>query len=176
MGSDTAQGGFGRLQEAVFAHSPTVVTISFGLNDTGLYTPKDYRNWMEKIVQSVQTNSRAKILLITSTPFDDRRHAWQEKFRSRGGLDEYMDANICVVVRELATKYNLGLCDLHAHCVAQFKKDPKLLDELILPDGVHLTDKGNEVAAQYVAPAIAEMLTASADDRKQANKSSEATR
>ena len=39
-GSDTAKGGFGRLQKAVLAHAPAVVTISFGLNDAGLFTPR----------------------------------------------------------------------------------------------------------------------------------------
>ena len=55
---DTAQGGYARLQQAVFAHHPDVVTISFGLNDTGSFTPDEYRDWLEKIVQAIRDSSQ----------------------------------------------------------------------------------------------------------------------
>ena len=158
VGGDTAKGGFARLPSAVLALDPAVVTVSFGLNDTGLLTPDEYREWMEKIVQSIHTNSHAKILLITSTPFNNERHAWKDRFRAKGGLDKYMDVNICAAVRTLAKTHNLPLCDLHEHFAAQFRKSPQLIDKFILPDGVHLTDRGNEVAAKYVAPYIAALL------------------
>jgi lysophospholipase L1-like esterase len=158
VGGDTAKGGFGRLQAAVLDHKPAVVTISFGLNDTGLLTPVEYREWMEKIIKSIRANSRARILLITSTPFNNARHAWKDKYLEKGGLDKYMDTNICDAMRSLAKKYNLPLCDLHEHFVAQFKKDPALIDKLLFGDGVHLTDQGNEVAAKFVAPYIARLL------------------
>jgi lysophospholipase L1-like esterase len=158
VGGDSAKGGLARLPRDVLAHNPTVVTISFGLNDTGLLTPAEYQESMEKIVRTIRSSSRAKILLITSTPFNNARHAWKDRFRAQGGLDEYMDIHICAAQRALAKKYNLPLCDLHSHFIAQFKQNPRLIDELILPDGVHLTDKGNEVAAEYVAPSIAGLL------------------
>ena len=60
VGGDTAKRGFDRLQGAVLVHEPAVVTISFGLNDTGFSTPDEYQECMEKIVQSVQTNNHAK--------------------------------------------------------------------------------------------------------------------
>jgi len=169
VGGDTAKGGLGRLQGAVLVHEPAVVTISFGLNDTGVSTPDEYRDCMEKIVQSVQTNTHAKILLITSTPFNNARNAWGEKFRTKGGLDEYMDANFCAAECALAKKYNLTLCDLHGHFTALFKKNPKLIDELILPDGVHLTDKGNDLAAQYIVPYIGTVLAEPGNNKKKGN-------
>ena len=46
------------------------------------------------------------------------------------------------------------------------KKNPKLMDELILQDGVHLTDKGNDVAAQYIEPYIAELLAKPCNNKK----------
>ena len=164
-GSDTAEGGFARLKEAVFAHDPAVVTISFGLNDAGLLTPGEYREWMEKIIQAIRRKSRAKIVLVTSTPFDNARHLelskWGKKFRSNLGLDEYMDANICAQVRTLAKKHNLPVCDLHGYFKDKFKQKPELIKTLIMPDGVHLTDEGNKVAAEYLAPMIAKSLPGS---------------
>jgi lysophospholipase L1-like esterase len=158
VGGDTVKGGLARLQSAVFAHDPAVVTISFGLNDTGLLTPVEFRECLDQILLSIRKNSQPKILLITSTPFNNERHAWKDKFKPKSGLDEYMDKNICGAMRILAKKHNIPLCDLHAHFASQFKKNPKLIDELILSDGVHLTDKGNQVAADYMAPMIAGLL------------------
>ena len=164
-GSDTASGGYARLQEAVFAHDPAVVTISFGLNDTGLFTPGEYLEWMEKIVQTIKRKSHARILLVTSTPFDNARHPalskWGKGFRSELGLDEYMDANICAQVRKLAKKHNLPVCDLHSYFSDKFRKTPALIKTLIMPDGVHLTDEGNKVAAECLAPMIATALRGS---------------
>jgi len=166
-GGDTAKGGYARLQEAVLAHDPDVVTISFGLNDTGKLTPDEYREWMEKIVQVIQQKSRAKILLVTSTPFNNARHAWGKQFSTKGGLDEYMDANICMQARKLARKYGLPICDLHGYFRGKFKKDPALIDTLLMPDGVHVTDEGNRVAAEYLAPMIATLISGSNAREKQ---------
>jgi len=157
VGSDTARGGYGRLQKSVFAHNPDVVTISFGLNDTGLHTPEEYREWLEKIILAIREKSRARILLVTSTPFKNT-HFWGQKFADKGGLDEYMDANICEQTRNLAKKYNLPICDLHKYFKEKLKSDPALVDKLIMPDSVHVTDEGNKVASECLAPAIAALL------------------
>jgi len=163
IGSATAKIGLSRLKDQVLVHDPALVTISFGLNDTGRSNPEEYRQCLEKMVQSIQTNTHAKILLVTSTPFINERHQWRGQFTAKGGIDAALDTKFCSVMRLLAKENNLPLCDLHAHFTAQFEKNPKLRDELILPDGVHLTDKGNEVAAQYLAPAVATLLAKSAN-------------
>jgi lysophospholipase L1-like esterase len=157
-GSDTVKGGYARLQEDVFAHRPDVVTVSFGLNDTGKLTPQEYREHMEDLVRDIRRTTRAKILLVTSTPFNNARHAWGAQFSTRGGLDEYMDTNICATVRSLAAKHKLALCDLHSRFLDKFKQSPALVDKLLCPDGVHLTDEGNRVAAEYLAPMIAQLI------------------
>ncbi|MGB8854174.1 MAG: GDSL-type esterase/lipase family protein [Pirellulales bacterium] len=157
-GGDTAKGACTRLAKDVFAHKPSVVTISFGLNDTGKSTPKEYRASMEQLIQSIQMNTQAKIVLVTSTPFIDERHIWRDKFSQQGGIDRFLDANMCAAMRDLAREQNLPLCDLHAHFLAAFKKDPALRDELIVPDGVHLSDRGNELAAGFVSEEIVKLL------------------
>ena len=163
IGSATAKIGLSRLKDQVLVHDPALVTISFGLNDTGRSNPEEYRQCLEKMVLSIQTNTHAKILLVTSTPFINERHQWRGQFTAKGGIDAALDTKFCSVMRLLAKENNLPLCDLHAHFTAQFEKNPKLRDEFILPDGVHLTDKGNEVAAQYLAPAVATLLAKSAN-------------
>jgi len=157
-GSDTAKGGYARLPAAVLAHEPDVVTVAFGLNDTILLSPAEYRLWLEKIIQDLRQKTRAKIMLVTSTPFNNARHAGGKQFAVKGGLDEYMDENICAQTRKLAREYDLPICDLHRYFTDKFKKDPALINVYILPDGVHLTDEGNRVAAEYLAPMLAMLI------------------
>ncbi len=158
QGGDTAKGGYARLAAAVLEHDPDVVTISFGLNDTILLAPDEYRLWLEKIVRDLRQQTRAKIMLVTSTPFNNARHACAKRFDAKGGLDKYMDDNICAQTRNLAREHGLPLCDLHRYFADKFAQDPSLIDVYILPDGVHLTDAGNKAAAEYLAPMISTLI------------------
>ena len=155
---DTARGDYARLQAAVLAHDPDVVTVSFGLNDTIAYSPDEFRDWLEKIVTTLAQKSRARILLVTSTPFDNARHSCGKAFAARGGLDEYLDANLCAQVRMVAQKHNLPVCDLHRIFKEKFKKSPSFVERYILPDGVHLTEDGNKAAAESLAPMFARLI------------------
>ncbi len=69
-----------------------------------------------------------------------------------------MDANICSQVRKLSREYSLAVCDLHSYFGNKLKKTPALIDTLLMPDGVHVTDEGNRVAAEYLAPMIAKLI------------------
>lgn len=160
VGSDTIKGGFARLRRDVLQHKPDVVTISFGLNDTGLLTPEEFDEYLLKTVNAIQAESKAKVLLVTSTPFVNSKHFWNARFAEKGGLDEYMDANICARMRALAAKRKLPSCDLHTLFKAEFKKNPAIESKVIRSDGVHLTDEGNALAARYLAPVIASELRA----------------
>ena len=93
-------------------------------------------------------------MLITSTPFGDERHVGEAKFADRGGLDEYMDTNICVQMRDVAKELNLPLCDLHGYFKAEFNNNPNRIKQLIRSDGVHLTEEGNKVTAEYLLPMV----------------------
>jgi len=156
VGGNTAKQGYARLEKDVIARKPDFVTISFGLNDTGNSTPEDYQECMEKIIEDIQSKTQAKIMLITSNPFNNARHFWKDKFKE--GLDEYMDSKICGATRKLAKKYDLPLCDLHKEFKNLFKKKKTLIDTYLMADGVHLTDEGNKAAAEFIAPMIAIMV------------------
>lgn len=161
-GSDSAATGCLRLQADVLAHRPDVVTISFGLNDALLLPPANYEASLEKIIMDIRRKSGARILLVTSTPFDNARYGGLAKsdrrFQSPGGLDGYLDAEFCARTRKLARQHGLAICDLHAHFQDRFKEHPELIGKLIMADGVHLTDEGNTVAAEQLGPMIAALL------------------
>ncbi len=158
-GGDTAVGALERLRQDVLSQKPDIITISFGLNDTGKLTPEQFRTAMAEIIRSIRRQSKASILLVTSTPFENDHHVWGKDFVARGGLDEYMDGNICSQTRALATEFSLPLCDLHERFVTEFKLHPGLISQIIRPDGVHLSEAGNRLAAEFLSPAIFSLIT-----------------
>jgi lysophospholipase L1-like esterase len=157
-GGDTAVGALERLGEDVLSRKPDIVTISFGLNDTGKLTPEQFRTATAEIIRSIRRQSTASILLVTSTPFENAHHVWGKDFVSKGGLDEYMNGNICSQTRELAAEFRLPLCDLHERFIAEFKLHPGLISSILRADGVHLSEAGNRMASEYLAPAICSLI------------------
>lgn len=157
VGGSTAKEAVPRVPTSVISHQPDLVTISFGLNDTGKSTPEEFTKSLETIIDSIQKDSKAKIMLITSSPFDNARHAWKDKF-SKPGLDETLDTKFCEEMRKLAIKRKIGLCDLHLSFKNAFKKDAALENKCIMPDGVHLTDEGNELAGGFIVADIVKFL------------------
>ena len=158
VGGDTAGGGLARLERSVLAHHPDVVTVSFGLNDTGSVRPATFKENLANLVQALH-KANVKVVLMTSTPFDNERHVWAPKFKDKGGLDEYLDKELLASVRELADGKDVLLCDLHAIFKEEFRKNPESIATLICPDGVHLTPAGNDVMAKHMAPVIAAAIT-----------------
>lgn len=157
-GCDTAKGAYTRLESDVFAHHPDIVAIALGLNDTVRSTPEEFRKWLEELVRAIQKETAAKIILVTSTPLVNERHDCGTQFKDKGGLDEYLDTKICSQMRDVAKNFDLPLCDLHDSFKAEFKKGPSLVDAIICPDGVHLTEEGDRMFARYLSPVILSVL------------------
>jgi acyl-CoA thioesterase-1 len=158
VGGDTAAGGLRRFPALLKKHKPDLVSVSFGLNDTGRLTPEVYEQSIEGIVLLLKKQG-VKVLLVTSTPFNNERHGWGKLGKyAATGLDEYMDANICQRMRNIAKKHKVPLCDLHAHFREAIKRKPELIDTLLRRDGVHLTPEGNRLAASHLGPAMHEAL------------------
>ena len=160
VNSSTAKMAVLGVKTSVIGFKPDVVTISFGLNDTGNSTPEEFRQSLEIIIDAIQKDTKAKIMLITSSPFDNARHFWKDKF-PKEGLDKTLDTKFCEEMRKLAVNKKVGLCDLHKDMVAAFKENPTLVNKSILPDGVHLTDDGNVLASGFIVADIVKLLKGS---------------
>lgn len=157
-GGDYAVAALKRLEKDVLKHKPDIVTISFGLNDTGLRKPDEYKDSLKRMIRTFE-DAGIQILLLTSTPFNNQKHGWAKKFEELGGLDEYMDKEYCDRMRSLADKNDILLCDLHAIFKNEFKKDADMVNKLISGDGVHLTAEGYQLIAKHVAPNIIKRLS-----------------
>jgi lysophospholipase L1-like esterase len=91
IGGDTATGALARLDWDVLAHHPTVITIMLGMNDVGhanyftdSKTPvtdqvqaarakaiQTYRAKMKEVIEAIRAHSKARIILITPSPYDE---------------------------------------------------------------------------------------------------------
>lgn len=84
IGGDVAQQIYDRLDSDVFAHKPTMVTLTFGMNDTGYqYLGKDkadsvYNARVAKsltsfrlIEQKLKAHPKTKMVMIASSPYDE---------------------------------------------------------------------------------------------------------
>ena len=156
-GGDYATNALKRLEKDVLAHKPDIVTISFGLNDTGLRKPEEYKDSLKRMIRTFE-DAGIQILLMTSTPFNNEQHSWANKFEEDGGLDEYLNKEYCDKVRTLADSKKILLCDLHAVFMAEIKTDPEQINKIISRDGVHLTAEGYELTAKHVAANILKLL------------------
>lgn len=158
VGGSTAKEAVARIQNSVITHKPDIVTISFGLNDTGKSTPEEFRQSLEDMIEAIRKETTAQILLITSTPFDNNTHAWKEKFAKEGGVDAVLDKKFCSEMRNLAIKHKIKICDLHQKFEAEIKKDQTLIKKIIMADGVHLTDEGNVLASGFIIEEISKII------------------
>lgn len=159
-GGDTAINALKRMQRDVLHYYPDVVTVSFGLNDTGFKKPKEYKEGMEKII-GLLSNAGVNVVLQTSTPFVNNLHFWGKKeyYKNQGGLDEYLNREYCEKMRVLSKERKLLICDLHKGFLKHSKAGSNSMAKFIQKDGVHLTQEGNRLAAKLIYPVLNELIS-----------------
>jgi lysophospholipase L1-like esterase len=151
VGGNTSREGLARFEKDVLANHPDLVLIEFGGNDA-TYEParrvelNEFTENLGKMVDGL-TRISARPVLLTFPPIIDDWHACGkiEFFKKWNGLDrcveEYRQAT-----REFARKRNLPLADIDLKFRKAFRTQE--IGTLILKDGVHLTDEGNELVAR----------------------------
>ncbi len=158
---ETAEGGKARLAKLLDAEKPDVVTIGYGLNDTGQkHSPDRFRGNMLAILDLIQKHTpAAKIILLTTTPLDESRHflGKDKSFVDQGGIDLLLELKYNSITRRMAAEKNLSLIDLHR----QFMAD-KGWTKYLLPDGAHLTKEGYAFSGKYLAETLAAWYAAGA--------------
>jgi lysophospholipase L1-like esterase len=153
VGGNTTREGLARFDRDVLAHQPDFVTVEFG-NDA---TAEEHRHVsfdeftanLDRIRREIVEKRHGRVVLLTFPPIIDAWHTWRdhEFYKPSGGLDAYQEL-YRRLTREFAAGSGLPLTDI----------DRALRDEMavhgagefILPDGVHLTARGNRVVAQAV--------------------------
>jgi len=128
IGGDTAGGALGRLDWDVLAHHPTVITIMLGMNDVGHanyftdpkmpVTPEvqaarekaieTYRAKMKEVLETIRAQSKARLILITPSPYDES--AQMEGKPPRLGPNAAL-GKCAQIVKELAASFNTELVE-----------------------------------------------------------------
>ena len=144
IGGNNSTHGKLRFQRDVLAYDPDFVTICFGTNDFNRQgsgepqvTPEEYRENLVYFITELQKIDAVPIL-VTSPIIQEYACGGGSLYPQgtvNGGLDVYVN-----IVRELAAEYDVPLVDVHAMCDAGYTAD-----EVLVSDGVHLTETGNKI-------------------------------
>ena len=142
------------LDEWVICRDPDIVHLNAGLHDMARdpgpgpenRVPLDeYRANLERILQTLQRQTRAALVLALTTPVDLGRQLAIAKGVNRTAEDV---AAYNAAAREVAAGRGVAVNDLHAAVVEAGA------DELLDEDGVHFTAAGSEVLGRAVAAAV----------------------
>lgn len=141
IGGHKAPDMLARLHRDVIAHNPDWVTINVGINDVwhGLDGPNGvpldvYKPTMEKIVQTLQEETAAQIVLVTPTVIGEDVDEPANKT-----LAQYVAA-----MEGIATQYGTLLAPTRADFLRTLRAGRAAdLAFRMTTDGVHLNDIGN---------------------------------
>ncbi|GAA4466036.1 SGNH/GDSL hydrolase family protein [Nibrella saemangeumensis] len=138
---------FLRLEDDVLAKKPDLTFVYIGVNDVwhkrthGTGTdPDKFVRFYDALIKKLQANG-SKVILVTPAVIGERTDHSNDQ---DGDLNRYSN-----LIRELAAKHNLPLCDLRKVFLDyNLKNNPKNEEKGILTtDRVHLNDIGNQLVA-----------------------------
>jgi lysophospholipase L1-like esterase len=163
IGGDRADGALKRLDWDVLVHQPTVIAIMLGMNDIGhgnydspTPTPEvlaareqsitAYRKNMTALIEAIQQRSKASIILIKPSPYDETAEIPGKPARKGANSALAKCADIC---GELAQKYHTAVVDFHGPMTKLMAEGQKLdpAFALVGRDRVHPGPPGHLVMA-----------------------------
>lgn len=135
---NTTRDALNRIYQDVLFRNPSIAYVQFGMNDCNIWEtekglcrvmPKTYKANLEEIIQRIRSYG-CKVTLGTnhyaskSSDYDNRNKQYND------------------IIRIVAIENNVPLFDHGLKC-----ENENYLD-LILPDGIHLSEKGHELYYQ----------------------------
>ena len=162
VGGETSREGLARIEPAVLAHQPDVVLVEFGGNDAthdpARHVPvTEFQANLETMRAAIVDRAKAEMALLVFPPVIDEWHCWSNEafYKPYGGLDGCLE-QYRQATREFARTHRLVLADIDRALREAGKKDGN--GRYIKPDGVHLTDDGNQVVTETVHRALVETI------------------
>jgi lysophospholipase L1-like esterase len=143
-----------RMDEDVLAKNPDVVVIYVGVNDVwhkasyGTGTdPDKFQKFYEAILKKLKERN-IRVIVCTPAVIGEKTDFSNQQ---DGDMNQYSQ-----IIRNIAAKQNLPLCDLRKAFLAyNLKNNPENKESGIMTvDRVHLNDKGNQLVADLLLPMI----------------------
>ncbi len=143
-----------RLEDDVLSKKPDVVFIYVGINDVwhkssmGTGTdPDKYVKFYEALIRKMKAQN-IRVILCTPTVIGERN---DNSNMQDGDLNYYSK-----LIRDIATKNNLQLCDLRKYFQEyEVKNNPENKEkEILTTDRVHLNETGNKFLAEKMMEAL----------------------
>ncbi|MBS1947179.1 MAG: SGNH/GDSL hydrolase family protein [Bacteroidetes bacterium] len=145
-----------RMDEDVLAKNPNVVVIWVGVNDVwhkasfGTGTdPDKFEKFYRAIINKLQ-EKKIRVILCTPATIGEKNDYTNQQ---DGDLNAYSQ-----IVRDLARNYHCSLVDFRSifHRYEQQNNPENRRSGILTVDGVHLNDKGNQLAADEMLKAVLE--------------------
>lgn len=143
-----------RFEDDVLSKKPDIVVVYVGVNDvwhkatSGTGTdPDKFERFYQALINKIKANN-ITLILCTPAAIGEKNDASNQQ---DGDLNQYSK-----IIRNLASKNNLALCDLRKEFQDyNAKNNPENKEKGILTtDRVHLNDLGNQFVAEKMLPLI----------------------
>ena len=153
VGGNSDREKMARFEKDVLVHDPDFILLEFGGNNNDPNRPErrvsldEAGECLAKVKNGI--SAKTNIIVITFPPLIEEQHQYygHEFFKNKGGLDASCE-RFRKLSRDFARANNLSLVDFGRKLKAKMKADAE--NVYILPDGVHLTEKGNQELAELV--------------------------
>lgn len=153
IGGNSARDAMNRYEKDVLSYDPDYVLLEFGGNNDDFRNPArivsedGFRQCLARFKSGLP--AKANAVVITFPPIIDEQHCFSKlpgylRFKKEYGT---LDSRVEVfrqITRTFARENNFPIADLSA----EIRSRPPALHTL--PDGVHLTEQGNELLADMV--------------------------
>jgi len=136
IGGEQSESGAARFSRDVLTHRPDVIFIDYALNDRGIGLERAKKAWETMIETALAQN--IKVILLTPTP------DWSVDI-----LDDNTPlAQHAKQIRELATKYHVGLADSYAAFQEKVRNGENVRDYLSQIN--HPNEKGHRIVTELI--------------------------
>lgn len=149
----------------VQSHSPDVVYVQFGMNDCNHWASdngvtrvsiKSFGANLSEIILRARLSGAGQVYVGTNHPTPRLK-----PYDNVPGVSiSYQDSNqqFNATIRSVAKELGVSLIDNEAHWVGLNYNTPEALTDLLLPDGIHLSEAGHVVYAEFVGSQLESTL------------------
>ena len=157
IGGNSAREAMARFARDVLSYDPNYVLLEFGGNNNDpanperRVSPEEFKNLLEQFQRSLPT--KTEVIVITFPPVFREAHTFWKNPLYREYLQKSAEMGMAIedyvnITKEFGKKNGFPVYDLNAELLALGKRDG--WQAYTLDDGVHLTEKGNQILAYGV--------------------------